>query len=152
MTATLSKQDRLNTILSDLRGAMPELRGVLVATVDGLPIAQSMGDGADANRVAAMAATAAARLRACAATSTAGSRKNGIDDSARNLMPSIMAMPMAPLRRPAKTRPRMRMAHPQRPPDLPASPCLPKSNLPRLISNSRAISQRTCAARNVLFR
>ncbi|ALW89390.1 roadblock/LC7 domain-containing protein [Deinococcus actinosclerus] len=58
MTATLSKQDRLNVILSDLRGAMPELRGVLVATVDGLPIAQSMGDGADANRVAAMAATA----------------------------------------------------------------------------------------------
>jgi predicted regulator of Ras-like GTPase activity (Roadblock/LC7/MglB family) len=58
MTATLSKQDRLNATLSTLRTAMPELRGVLVATVDGLPIAQAMSDGTDANRVAAMAATA----------------------------------------------------------------------------------------------
>lgn len=58
MTATLSKQDRLNATLTTLRAALPELRGVLVATVDGLPIAKSMGDGTDANRVAAMAATA----------------------------------------------------------------------------------------------
>ena len=58
MTATLSKQDRLNTTLSTLRAALPELRGALIATVDGLPIAQTMGVGTDANRVAAMAATA----------------------------------------------------------------------------------------------
>lgn len=58
MTAMLSKQDRLNATLVNLRTAMPELRGALVATVDGLPIAQAMGDGTDANRVAAMAATA----------------------------------------------------------------------------------------------
>ncbi|SEJ84100.1 hypothetical protein SAMN04488058_12222 [Deinococcus reticulitermitis] len=58
MTATLSKQDRLNATLTSLRSAMPELRGALIATVDGLPIAQAMGDGTDANRVAAMAATA----------------------------------------------------------------------------------------------
>ena len=58
MTATLSKQDRLNATLTNLRTSMPELRGALVATVDGLPIAQAMSDGTDANRVAAMAATA----------------------------------------------------------------------------------------------
>lgn len=58
MTATLSKQDLLNSTLTTLRSSMPELRGALVATVDGLPIAQAMGEGADANRVAAMAATA----------------------------------------------------------------------------------------------
>ena len=58
MTATLSKQDRLNATLTSLRSALPELRGALIATVDGLPIAQAMGDGTDANRVAAMAATA----------------------------------------------------------------------------------------------
>ncbi len=58
MTATLSKQDRLNDTLTTLRAALPELRGVLVATVDGLPIAKAMSDGTDANRVAAMAATA----------------------------------------------------------------------------------------------
>ncbi|MFC5848799.1 roadblock/LC7 domain-containing protein [Deinococcus petrolearius] len=58
MTATMSKQDRLNSTLTALRGALPELRGVLIATVDGLPIAQTMGVGTDANRVAAMAATA----------------------------------------------------------------------------------------------
>ncbi|WP_084047748.1 roadblock/LC7 domain-containing protein [Deinococcus hopiensis] len=58
MTAPLSKQDRLNASLTTLRTSMPELRGALVATVDGLPIAKSMSDGTDANRVAAMAATA----------------------------------------------------------------------------------------------
>ncbi|GGO36949.1 roadblock/LC7 domain-containing protein [Deinococcus radiopugnans] len=58
MTATMSKQDQLTSTLTTLRGALPELRGALVATVDGLPIAQDMGGGVDANRVAAMAATA----------------------------------------------------------------------------------------------
>ena len=58
MTATMSKQDRLNATLTNLRAALPELRGALIATVDGLPIAQTMGAGTDANRVAAMAATA----------------------------------------------------------------------------------------------
>ena len=56
MTAILSKQDRLNASLTNLRTSMPELRGALIATVDGLPIAQAMSDGTDANRVAAMAA------------------------------------------------------------------------------------------------
>lgn len=53
-----SKPERLNAILMNLRNSMPELRGALVATADGLPIAQSFSDNTDANRVAAMAATA----------------------------------------------------------------------------------------------
>ena len=52
------KSEILNNTLMTLRGSMPELRGALVATADGLPIAQSFSDATDANRVAAMAATA----------------------------------------------------------------------------------------------
>ena len=44
--------------VADLRGAIPELRGAMIATVDGLPIAQLFTDNTDGNRVAAMAATA----------------------------------------------------------------------------------------------
>lgn len=58
MTATMSKQERLNSILVSLRTSMPEIRGALIATSDGLPIAQSVDAGTDAQRVAAMAATA----------------------------------------------------------------------------------------------
>lgn len=58
MTATISKQDQLKGILSGLRTNLPELKGVLIASADGLPIAATMGEGSDANRVAAMAATA----------------------------------------------------------------------------------------------
>ena len=58
MTSTMSKQDVLNNTLAALRANLPELKGVLVATSDGLPIAQSMSASTDANRVAAMAATA----------------------------------------------------------------------------------------------
>ncbi|MFC3834633.1 MULTISPECIES: roadblock/LC7 domain-containing protein [Deinococcus] len=55
---TASKTDRLDTALSALRRAMPDVRGALVATSDGLPIAKSFSDNTDASRVAAMAATA----------------------------------------------------------------------------------------------
>ncbi|PYE50957.1 roadblock/LC7 domain-containing protein [Deinococcus yavapaiensis] len=58
MTATTSKQTALNDALSALRSTLPELKGVIIATSDGLPVAQTMGAGVDANRVAAMAATA----------------------------------------------------------------------------------------------
>ncbi|GAA5501522.1 hypothetical protein Dxin01_01254 [Deinococcus xinjiangensis] len=58
MTAIQSKPERLNAILVNLRSSLPELRGAMVATADGLPIAQSFSDNTDANRVAAMAATA----------------------------------------------------------------------------------------------
>lgn len=55
---TRSKQERLQTALQDLRAAAPDIRGVLIATVDGLPIAQVFADDTDSTRVAAMAATA----------------------------------------------------------------------------------------------
>ena len=54
----MSKPERLKSILQTLRSSLPELRGAMVATSDGLPIAQSFSDNTDANRVAAMAATA----------------------------------------------------------------------------------------------
>ncbi|AXG99137.1 roadblock/LC7 domain-containing protein [Deinococcus wulumuqiensis] len=54
----LSKPERLKSILQNLRMSLPELRGAMVATTDGLPIAQAFSDNTDANRVAAMAATA----------------------------------------------------------------------------------------------
>ncbi|QSR84036.1 roadblock/LC7 domain-containing protein [Methylacidimicrobium sp. B4] len=49
--------DELNHILGRVRAAIPELNAALVATTDGLPIAHSLNSG-DANRLAAMAATA----------------------------------------------------------------------------------------------
>ncbi|AAF11728.1 MULTISPECIES: roadblock/LC7 domain-containing protein [Deinococcus] len=58
MTAPASKQQQLQATLQSLRTSLPELRGALVATTDGLPIAQSFSDTTDSNRVAAMAATA----------------------------------------------------------------------------------------------
>ena len=58
MTQMMTKQERLNAILQNLRNSLPEVRGALIATVDGLPIAQVVDGNTDANRVAAMAATA----------------------------------------------------------------------------------------------
>ncbi len=49
--------EELNTILGRMRTSVPELSAALVATTDGLPIAHSLNSG-DANRLAAMAATA----------------------------------------------------------------------------------------------
>jgi len=48
----------IHSALSTLRASLPHLRGVLVASVDGLPVAQDVR-GIDPAGVAAMAATAA---------------------------------------------------------------------------------------------
>jgi predicted regulator of Ras-like GTPase activity (Roadblock/LC7/MglB family) len=53
----MSKQEALRSVLDSLRMAIPELQGALVASTDGLPITHSFTNGADPNRVAAMAAT-----------------------------------------------------------------------------------------------
>lgn len=58
VAAPVSKQDLLSNAITALRGALPDLVGVLVTTTDGLPVAQSLNPGTDGNRVAAMAATA----------------------------------------------------------------------------------------------
>lgn len=52
------KHEVLKTHLENLRNAIPELRGVLLASTEGLPVAHSLSTGIDANRVAAMAAAA----------------------------------------------------------------------------------------------
>jgi predicted regulator of Ras-like GTPase activity (Roadblock/LC7/MglB family) len=52
----MRRQEELQTIITGLRTSLPALKGVLIATIDGLAIAQSLGTG-DPNRVAAMAAT-----------------------------------------------------------------------------------------------
>ena len=58
MTAR-SKQELLQTAIAELRRTVPIARGVMIASLEGLPIAQtSFASAADAERVAAMAATA----------------------------------------------------------------------------------------------
>jgi|SRR5271165_6588777 len=52
------KHDILKNHLEALRNAIPELRGVLLASNEGLPVAHSLSNGTDPNRVAAMAAAA----------------------------------------------------------------------------------------------
>ena len=54
----MAKVEALKNHLEALRSAIPELKGVLLASSEGLPIAHSLSSGADPNRVAAMAAAA----------------------------------------------------------------------------------------------
>ena len=54
----MAKQDALRTQIDGLRNSIPELKGVLLASSEGLPIVQSLANGADPNRMAAMAAAA----------------------------------------------------------------------------------------------
>jgi len=53
----VSIQSELSRVVSDLRRSIPELNGVMVASVDGLSVAHDLPE-ADAERMAAMAATA----------------------------------------------------------------------------------------------
>src|SRR5260370_8193516 len=55
---TMVKQAALKNHLESLRNSIPELRGVLLASNEGLPVAHSLSNGTDPNRVAAMAAAA----------------------------------------------------------------------------------------------
>jgi uncharacterized protein len=55
---SVGKQEALQQSLAALRNAIPEIRGVLIASTDGLPMAQNLSGSEDPNRVAAMAATA----------------------------------------------------------------------------------------------
>ena len=54
----MAKHEALRTHIESLRNAIPELRGVLLASSEGLPVAHSLSNGTDPNRVAAMAAAA----------------------------------------------------------------------------------------------
>ena len=52
------KHEALKNHLENLRNSIPELRGVLLASNEGLPVAHSLSNGTDPDRVAAMAAAA----------------------------------------------------------------------------------------------
>jgi predicted regulator of Ras-like GTPase activity (Roadblock/LC7/MglB family) len=54
----MTKHETLKGQLDALRNSIPELRGVLLASSEGLPVAHSLSNGTDPNRVAAMAAAA----------------------------------------------------------------------------------------------
>jgi len=51
----MAKLEALQKNIETLRAAIPELRGVLIASTEGLPVAHSIAGGADPARVAAMA-------------------------------------------------------------------------------------------------
>lgn len=53
----MSVSDQLQQLLQEVRSAVPELKGAMVASTDGLAIAHSMSAG-DPARMAAMVATA----------------------------------------------------------------------------------------------
>ncbi len=52
----MAKVEALKTQLEALKNAIPDLKGVLLASNEGLPIAHSFTNGTDPNRVAALAA------------------------------------------------------------------------------------------------
>ena len=54
----MAKGETLKATLEELRNAIPELKGVLLASNEGLPIAHALTNGTDPNRLAAMAAAA----------------------------------------------------------------------------------------------
>lgn len=68
----MAKGEAVKTQLESLRAAIPELKGVLLASNEGLPIAHSLTNGADPNRVAAMAAAASSLGRRISETMNAG--------------------------------------------------------------------------------
>ena len=68
----LAKVEALKNHLETLRNAIPELKGVLLASSEGLPIAHSLTNGTDPNRVAAMAAAATTLGRKVSETMSAG--------------------------------------------------------------------------------
>ena len=69
----MAKLDQLQKSVDGLRSAITELRGVLLASTEGLPIAHSLSNGTDPARMAAMAAAATSMGRRVSDTLHAGS-------------------------------------------------------------------------------
>ncbi|WP_234553998.1 roadblock/LC7 domain-containing protein [Thermus caliditerrae] len=67
----MSRQEELQGILRELRQAVPEITGVMVASTDGLSLATDLPE-AEAARAAAMAATALGLGKRIAQTSALG--------------------------------------------------------------------------------
>jgi uncharacterized protein len=70
----MAKGEALKAQIEALRSAIPELKGVLLASNEGLPIAHSLSNGADPNRVAAMAAAASSLGRRISDSMSAGTQ------------------------------------------------------------------------------
>ncbi len=68
----MSKQQELFSILDQLRNSIPEIRGALVASVDGLSMAHSLSSSENANRIAAMSAAALGLGKRITATLASG--------------------------------------------------------------------------------
>jgi hypothetical protein len=69
----VTKHEEILRHLEELRTAVPELKGVLLASNEGLPVAHSFTNGSDAQRLAAMAAAAASLGRRLGDTLGVGS-------------------------------------------------------------------------------
>jgi predicted regulator of Ras-like GTPase activity (Roadblock/LC7/MglB family) len=68
----MAKVEALKSQLEALQQAVPELKGVLLASNEGLPIAHSLTNGTDPNRMAAMATAASSLGRRIAETLSTG--------------------------------------------------------------------------------
>jgi predicted regulator of Ras-like GTPase activity (Roadblock/LC7/MglB family) len=68
----MAKGEALKGHIEALRNAIPELKGVLLASNEGLPIAHSLSNGADPKSVAAMAAEASRLGRRISESMSAG--------------------------------------------------------------------------------
>ena len=68
----MAKVEQLKTQLETLKDSIPELKGVLLASNEGLPIAHSFTNGTDPNRVAALAAAASSLGRKISDNLSAG--------------------------------------------------------------------------------
>src|SRR5258708_31016902 len=64
--------DQIQKDLDNLRAAVPELTGVLLATNDGKPLAYAVADNENANRLAAMAAAASSLGKRVSVSMSAG--------------------------------------------------------------------------------
>ncbi len=67
----MSKQEQLQLLLDELKAALPELKDIIVASADGLPVAV-LGESEIATRLAAMAATAHGLGKRIASTTQLG--------------------------------------------------------------------------------
>jgi predicted regulator of Ras-like GTPase activity (Roadblock/LC7/MglB family) len=68
----MAKQDTVKDCLDHLRDAIPELKGVLLASIEGLPVAHALSNDLEPNRIAAMTGAALKMGRRIAETTGNG--------------------------------------------------------------------------------
>jgi predicted regulator of Ras-like GTPase activity (Roadblock/LC7/MglB family) len=69
----VSRIEELQKDVETLRANVPELKGVVLASTEGLPIAHSLSNGSDPHRIAAMAAAASSLGKRVSETLNVGS-------------------------------------------------------------------------------